>query len=669
MKSHKLIKIHNLGDLRPYYNSFERLYTFMHTVAITDDVAFKDNVWNFARDKTFHFRFDKKKENDFLSKEEMKPLKFVFKFLYFLYISGITEKETVLRTGNQALFSSMKPMIKFLGSNNIFVRNEDNKMEDSKYIDIHLINDFIETLKESNNKNATNRNYLMAFYTWHSISSSLPSFLQIYNDPINGKVVNQIFVTGADETPWEPIDEKGMQLIIKSSIDYIEKNSKIILTILKHVTPMQKIDFSKEDFNFKGNIYSTKTNSIRAIFIDAVTEIDYDIDINSPLNKIALTVKKWLNKEIPKYEFVKEAKYNLFWTSFRILVGALSSLIFISTGMRRSEFNNLEKGCILSDEHTEVPLMQVTIDKTSRYVEGDTDTIPVPDFVVKAVSILEQIGDIVYPTNKKLFFNYRASEESEVYTFDYHSVDLIASYHRSFFDYINLGYYPSPHRFRKTIAWYFMIGSAQAAMLLKRLFKHKSIKMVLHYMMIHPLLRRELEEISNSHNASIAEEVSKGVISGQISGDKGKRILKAISNSRFKGMTGNELQQTISQFLLYQVQNKQNFLFATPLCVCVRSASAIEKSPCMLTNDLNDPVMGMIPRPSNCDGLSCKDAIFLSSKQEGLENKYKIYKSVLDNIKQLPDEQKSQIFVLDIQKKIKRIENIFTDIGVVYEQK
>jgi len=667
MRSHKLKKIHNFEELVPYYNSFEMLTTFMEDVEVLPDVAFASDMWKYKKGSNFHFRFSEKEESDFINTKEMQPLKFLWKFLFYMYLSGMTNKQPVLRNGHKTIFSSMKPMIKFLSNNEIFVRNEKGLFRDSKAINTFITKDFLDELKENGRKNGTNRNYLMALYTWFNIGDFLPSFFRIYSDPLSGGLVNQHFPKN-DVVPWAPIDENNMQKIIHSAIEYIEKNSKNIIQLFAVLVPVLEHDFSQSRFQYKNTSYLRVGKANRDVLIDAIIDLDFDFHSSCPLHISAKVVEKWHAGEISKNQLINTMQYGLFWDAFRILIGALSVLIFISTGMRRSEFNSLKKGCVLLDQNTEVPLMEVTVNKTSKYVEGDVHHIPIPDFIVSAVKMMEEIGEIVNPGDPRLFFNFLVNRKSNTCTLEYYTEDLIHSFQKIFFQHINLGFAPNIHRFRKTIAWYFMVNTSQAAMLLKKLFKHSSLKMVMQYMHMHPMLKREFEEISNVYHARIADTIAEATVNGKISGSKGKRILKAINNSRFKGMTGAELKQTVKQFILYAVQNKNNYIFATSKCLCMYTLNSIEKAPCMLEVNSNHTAIGIQPMPGNCSGPSCKSSVFTTSNESGLQEDYSIYSSVLDDIKKLPEEQQSKIQFARIKKEMKLIENISKDIGITLDR-
>ncbi len=658
------MKVHNINDIRPYYSNIHSLMLFMNNIKIDENTYFHEDSWPLVKGRNTNFRLSENLKEDILQKKEYKILKFFWKFTVYLYLNRLTHVQPK-RTGKRHTFRSSSLLIKFLAENK-FLYISDNNFIDVAYIKKDFFNEFIKYLNkheyekvEKNKKfmsplkNSSKASYLQPLVHWFDIGTYLPLFFKLKSDPLSGKSPENIFPQDEDRTPWCPLEEKEALFILKNAVNYIKNNKDGILVLFDAV-------MKRKYSNDIDELDPVKSRKLKLYEIELIFDIIKNQDLKFSKDCPLFTRHKLIKESIKKGSFELD-QTNLFYksvlfNSVRLLVSSCIIVILFTTGMRRREFFSLKKGCLKTADNTEIAYLDVTIEKTEYDEDGRLTSIPIPPFLVDVVRTFEKIGDISNESEIQLFFNYFA-ESVPGSKENHYSEQLIYLYLRRFSSHFGIEKSPRPHEFRKTLAWYMMTKTSYAAILLKELFSHSSYAMVLEYMHTGPLLRRELDELTNQYNEQIADELAIFSSTGKLSGAKGDRIINSLNKPRFKGLTNTELQITTKQFILKQINDKNNLIFITKLSYCVRTASSLEESPCMKRNDMNKRI-NLTPNPENCNSLICKDAIFTPLNLINLKKEKQKYTKIIEVSNIINDNDKNRIFILNAEKQINRIDEV-----------
>lgn len=647
------MKVHNLNDIKPYYTSIHTLMSFMNKVQVNKYSFFSDDTWFLEEGRNANFMIFDDDNKDILIKERNIYLKFFFKFLTFLYLNRLTHIQPK-RSGKRHSFRSSILLFRFLEKNNIFI-NKKSTFHGASYIDRNLFTYFLTLLNNHEYfekkegvfkklKNSSKGSYLQPLVNWYDISEYLPIFFRLDRDPLLGRSIEDIYPQNEDRVPWKALEPNLAMTILKNAINYYKSNKASLIVLFQNL-----ITSSNNTEKMKRKLNRNEIKVLNSLISSHVLDFSEDCPISYFYKKI----KRGSDNIDEVNLFYKSELFN----SVRLLISSCIVIILFSTGMRRKEFYSLKRGLIKADNSIGRTYITILLEKTEYDEKGRTVDIPIPSFLVGVLETLEEISELTSKDTSNLFFNYFSDSVGGSKT-DYKSDTLIYLYLRRFSTHFNLPCSPRPHEFRKTIAWYMMTKTSNAAMLLKELFSHESLSMTLEYMHSNPLLQRELDELNKEYNDEISEEIAGFAVEGKLASSKGERIIKALNGQRFKGLTSNELFITTKQFFLKQLNEKQNFLFLTKLSYCVRSSSSTYVSPCMKRHQDNEKKMNLIPNPKNCDSLNCMDAVSSPIHLFNLKLEKEKFNKIIEVTKFLGDNEKNRIYILNAKKQLLKLNKV-----------
>lgn len=294
------------------------------------------------------------------------------------------------------------------------------------------------------------------------------------------------------------------------------------------------------------------------------------------------------------------------------LQSACSIIIYSLTGMRSSELINLERNPEI--EHLEYYSLKRVITKTSTNIVGDNHIIPIPEYVVKAINCLSNISEKKDINNCKNIiigsFYYTKLRKQE-------TTQAMEKGISRFCTYLNEKLSPTPHQLRHCLAYLFLEfnSNKDIVFLLKKLYGHKSIFMVLQYF---THVHKNFIDILDNINKTTTDKLSKKVIEELREGKKifGKDLEKIFNyNYSFKGSYIENFTDLLEDSLIELIKHNQIRILETPYCLCIHNINDKNNFKCQQNFD-NLIMNTHIIFPAKCESFNCKHSIFLESHIE-----------------------------------------------------
>jgi integrase len=496
---------------------------------------------------------------------------------------------------------------KFSGKKNIFtyVNNiinfffENYSINDLSDISSNMISDFIKS-KEGTDPD-TIRRYISIVNSLIVYGNKiLPSFLNI--DQTLLKYNNDYFelceksksksksIIGNNRDVF-PIDV--LIKIMKKSLYFLDNYCDDILLITKEISKIQ-------------NIHRTKKNQYLYSFFNT-TKHKFSEPTLVKIQNVLIEKKYQKKNSLRPYTYCLNA--------IDYLQTACSIIIYSLTGMRSSELINLERNPEI--EHLEYYSLKRVITKTSSNSVGDEDKIPVPEYVVKAINCLSVISkekDILNCKNLIIGSFYYNKTRKQLTT---QTMERNIS---NFCTYLNEKSSPTPHQLRHSLAYLFLefYKNKDVVYLLKKLYGHKSIFMVLQYLThVHKNFIEILDNINKEATNKLAKEVIEELREGR--NVFGKNLEKIFNyNYSFKGSYIENFTDLLEKTLIELIKHGQIRILQTPYCLCIHNINDKNSFKCQ-QNFENLITTTPIVFPAKCESINCKHSVFLESHLEHMK--------------------------------------------------
>lgn len=374
--------------------------------------------------------------------------------------------------------------------------------------------------------------------------------------------------------------------------------------------------------------------------------------------------------------------------------GASAWIILLTTGLRNVDMRNLEKGCCqTSKRHDLLNYLITDIQKThlSNYV------LPVPSQTKKAVELLQlakldRSGDFLL-SKLTTFSGDNSSEDnrkiSDGDTFNRMIKRFASNYDISLDTISNDDNEATTHCIRTTLAGYIGVNSTAAILILKKLFGHSNALMPDAYLNHNPIVIAERNKNITNSQKTLADDMANGMISGKLSGTKGKQMLigaehiKSELNNELKNESLTQMQmqvnlkERIKEMLLSRIQENQIYALKTPMSVvCMRNCSDSSDTPCAklgnhekrkenaVSKEITD-ALATLPNPAQCVGKECSDALFGEAWSRDLLGTFDYYIKYLKAVghQSIDIKNEAEIFVKNYGTILKDIYSDEREVG------
>jgi hypothetical protein len=355
------------------------------------------------------------------------------------------------------------------------------------------------------------------------------------------------------------------------------------------------------------------------------------------------------------------------YTNFiRLVQGAASWLILLTTGLRNVDMRGLKKGCCRpSKRHDFINYLIVDIKKTN--IRGYV--LPVPGKALRAFELLElatfdQDCDWLITSQKRMFKERNTNIPIErgaqgrirdTRTFN-NLIKSFAKHHN-----ITLSTVSgddddeaTAHCVRATLAGWIGANSQAAILILKKLFGHSNALMPDAYLAHNPIIIDQRNKNITKAQESLCEDMAMALVNKKVSGHKGNQLLQGAEHIKQellgdgKSRTEMEmfvtLKQRIKQMLLTRTTEGQIYALLTPMAViCMRACTDTRDTPCAkLANNqarkeksiekaITD-IMGTLPNPAFCVGKECPDAFIGHPWSKDLLGTFDFYVNYLESL-------------------------------------
>lgn len=517
--------------------------------------------------------------------------KIIIKLIIFLKLDGYLGRVPKL-SGKKNLFTHTNNLINFFFDNyNI------HDLSDIKTI---MISDFIKS-KEGRHPQTIAR-YLNIIHCLIVYGNKhLPSFLNIdqtllkYNrkyfklkKEANNSKYKSLIGNKRDVFPIDTLIK-----IMNKSLHFLDNYSEDILLITEQISIIQ-------------NIHREKKNRYLYSFFNETKHKFSEPTLVKIQN--VLIEEKYQKKDSLR-------PYTHCLNIIEYLQSACAIIIYSLTGMRSSELINLERNPEI--EHLEYYSLKRVITKTSNNEIGDENIIPVPEYVVKAINCLSIIS------KKKDISNCKNIIIGSFYYTKLRKQETTQAMERGlskFCTYLNEELSPTPHQLRHCLAYLFLEFNynKDIVFLLKKLYGHKSIFMVLQYF---THVHKNFIDILDNINKITTDKLSKKVIEELREGRKifGKDLEKIFNyNYAFKGSYIENFTDLLEDSLIELIKHNQIRILETPYCLCIHNINDKNNFKCQQNFEsliMDTPIIF----PAKCESFNCKHSIFLESHIEHMK--------------------------------------------------
>ncbi|WP_026804811.1 tyrosine-type recombinase/integrase [Aliarcobacter lanthieri] len=518
-------------------------------------------------------------------------VKIIIKLIIFLKLDGYLGNIPKL-SGKKNLFTQTNNLINFFFEN--------YNIHDLSDIKTTMISDFIKFKKDIHPQ--TISSYLKIINCLIIYGNKfLPSFLNIDQTLLKynldyfkiKKEANNLKYKSLIGNKREVFPIDTLIKIMNKSLYFLDNYSEDILLITEQISIIQNINRDKKNQYLYSFFNETKHKFSEPTLIK---------------------IQKVLIKE--KYQKKDSLRpYTHCLNIIEYLQSACAIIIYSLTGMRSSELINLERNPKI--EHLEYYSLKRVITKTSNNEIGDENIIPVPEYVVKAINCLSAISEKKDINSCKNIiigsFYYTKARKQE-------TTQAMGKGISKFCNYLNEKLSPTPHQLRHCLAYLFLEFNynKDIVFLLKKLYGHKSIFMVLQYF---THIHKNFIDILDNINKTTTYELSKTMIKELREGRKifGKDLEKIFTyNYSFKGSYIENFTDLLENTLIELIKHNQIRILQTPYCLCIHNINDKNNFKCQQNFEkliTNTPIIF----PAKCESVNCKHSIFLESHIEHMK--------------------------------------------------
>lgn len=463
--------------------------------------------------------------------------------------------------------------------------------------------------------------FVLQFWQKISFAKLLPVEYAIHSPIITREQVS-IFrgEMDANVKPYEPIPLDDYAAIINHCIRLVEDYSKDVLWLFETYYPtIVGVRSHPERAALKPDGYAPNSELGVAAFL-AYQPVSYD-------------GKPWWPLRVSQY-YASWPRENKPWgfVPFRKIIGLVGALldacvtvIFATTGIRRSELVHLLSGCVSRDP--DGYWLRYSVFKTSTASQGDRKRIPIPDITAKAVSIVERLCQEArtFGNTERLFvhigMNHFGIPIGGSYT--ERAVKRVAQA-------VDAAADIAPHRFRKTLAMYLVYQDPKNIEIVRQLFSHVSLKMTLRYILTLPGINDEMRSIIAKQNVDVLREVLDGALTGRIGGKAGQRLRQSVENStQLVARLKDKGKESLVQYVESMLDQGIKLLHRTNLAICMKTPGHLESAPCDGKNE--DPATKLHPNLFACDPWNCLFAAFVEANIPAMRSEIVFHNKLLSH--------------------------------------
>lgn len=523
----------------------------------------------------------------------------------------------------------------------------------------------LNRIANTSNKAFPNAEFLTTGITspWQDQSISIHSWARILKNS-----------HGIDTTTqsYKPLTFDTVSSIVKSAIPFINDHFDTIKGVFDEI----------EHFHTKRPAYNNRKMNV---YVGKVILKKYG---------------KRLDKILPLSTYKADHQYEgliqqTWYSEFEQLVqGASAWIILLTTGLRNVDMRNLEKGCCkASKRHDLLNYLITDLKKTHlpNYV------LPVPQQTKKAVELLElakvdRTGQFLLSQSTSKSTDNTTGDKRKINegdTFNQILKKFATHYHIELNTISNNQNEATAHCVRATLAGYIGANSTAAILILKKLFGHSNALMPDAYLSHNPLIIAERHKNITNSQKTLADDMANGMISGKLSGTKGKQMLigseyiKSELNNELKNESLTQMQmqvnlkERIKEMLLSRIQENQIYALKTPMSVvCMRNCSDSSDTPCAklgnhekrkengVSKEITD-ALATLPNPAQCVGKECSDALFGEAWSRDLLGTFDYYIKYLKAVghQSIDIKNEAEIFVKNYGTILKDIYSDEREVG------
>lgn len=495
-------------------------------------------------------------------------------------------------------------------------------------------------------------------YWWQlSQSGLLPAEFQLPYRVFDAQMVTKAYKEFDEaKTPFLPIKLETLSILIPHCLDIIEKHAEDILFAYELFWPAiyGKVEGAAAKFDWPQALeqFEQRETSLWSLenFVDhkmrmpwrAAMELRQTIMrhpdwenssyyrsptslYQTPLNTVkeiatAFGIDVSGGNKAIQYDVIRvRHEAMMLATSLR---NACAVLIFLVTGMRRSELANLQVG-----NYWEIPgqpgnyRLRYLVFKTSEGSQGDEHEIPIPRVAYQALCLLERLTKHAreYGKTDLLLTSVTINFGTPI------GLTSINAFLKIWCEDLGLSEVIHPHQFRKTLAMFLIYQDTGNLPLIQRLFSHKSLRMTLAYITKLPGIAEEVKLALLEQNKELMAELLQAASTGVIGGAAGLRIRENVESGKYAAILNDDGWETLEQFVDSLLDEGVALLHRAALnVICTKTPGVDQPAPC--DPPYAEKLNRLHPNIQNCDPLNCKFAVFTESSVEELVNNVKAHK-------------------------------------------
>lgn len=575
----------------------------INETSVTERSIFKENIWTLEglhRPKSIHFSY---KLNEHDSSDNYPHIVWFIKLLLLFYLPNHADKVTSVESVI-TIASKLRLLVNYLFIENHLL----NPKKDVALLTLKQVNDAINKSKK-HGKTSHFESLTTTLQYWIKLSESniLPEEYEFpfsYGEIFTVDLLKEIFSDKLNRGAYTPLSEDEIELISTTSYDLIENKSDDLIFLSKKLT--NNVVVVKNDI---------RRRKIQRDSRDAKLIENYPYVKNNNGNS-------WIKI---KYNAHNEIKTSELRPLFKELKGACICMILLLTGMRIRELQNLKIDCAKQTSKNTYTLKYQIFKTTYDAEEGETQNIPIPEIIFKAINALAEIDSYYRKESRSSYLLVSSSVRKQIrYTLSRNVIRYIID---SFVRKHGMSGI-TPHRFRKTIAWLLISRSEKNIDIIRHIFGHHSYKMTLQYILRNYELVTEVVKQLSIHYTEEFTDLTKSIISGHYTGPAAERLANSIKGNP-KQFNAQTLRTTLHQYVYALLESGEPlFIHRIPVgawCLSV-PVVASKRTPCTAELSSTDRV---VPDVSLCKYEDCDKFAGTQDAITGIERNIKFCSDML----------------------------------------
>ncbi|OED66468.1 integrase [Vibrio tasmaniensis ZS-17] len=415
--------------------------------------------------------------------------------------------------------------------------------------------------------------------------------------------------------PWAPLEADIIKPVFDEASQYIRDFAPAII----HCSNL-----------LRNRTRRGETQSLDTVREDGRTKELYTTLLNMPVPELSNGVKifnfKPITQKVTSKGYARGWQYRTTISITEVrpaLIKLKRCCIFIIglfTGLRRREIVALKANAAYPKNgsmYLDIVRFKTAADSD---LEGEADSIPVPDIVANAVDVLIELFD---DTRKALDSDYLLV--TDIMTrkrYEKIKLSTITKDVRYLVEEITGVDGAHTHQLRKSIAWLLISRSETNVDLVRQLFGHRSYGMTLRYIMRNELMVESVIELLEHNYTEDLKDIFEAISNRETSGDLSDKIKKRMEDQQYKG------QILVTDIELYV---RESLKAGVPLYVskvpiggfCMKSGGNDTPPPCMAKTGVSKPSVDF------CDYKRCKHLIFNEESVANLYSQIRYYEQKL----------------------------------------